>query len=247
TRTPLRGIRHSGGTIRWSSGYRGAPSGSRSSGAPLSRRVTTVRRDAARVAATPAMPRTARTNPVRPAQPSSPPDIAVSPVAAAQVTRTCGAISIVSQPMKKLGASRTAPRRGACALAATRTNRMPRPSIRQGIATPGASVLTLNHALTSACLQCDAHHVLTRTAGRTRQYGGMGVDVLERFSPATRDWFSGAFAAPTPAQSGAWDSIASGDNTLVVAPTGSGKTLAAFLWSLDRLATGPVPEDALRR
>ena len=75
----------------------------------------------------------------------------------------------------------------------------------------------------------------------------MGVDVLERFSPATRDWFSGAFAAPTPAQSGAWDSIASGDNTLVVAPTGSGKTLAAFLWSLDRLATGPVPEDALRR
>ncbi|TDB98984.1 ATP-dependent helicase [Actinomadura sp. 7K534] len=75
----------------------------------------------------------------------------------------------------------------------------------------------------------------------------MGGDVLERFSPATREWFSGAFAAPTPAQAGAWESIASGDNTLVVAPTGSGKTLAAFLWSLDRLATGPVPEEALRR
>ncbi|TDE39446.1 ATP-dependent helicase [Actinomadura sp. 6K520] len=75
----------------------------------------------------------------------------------------------------------------------------------------------------------------------------MGGDVLERFSPATRDWFSGAFAAPTPAQAGAWESIASGDNTLVVAPTGSGKTLAAFLWSLDRLATAPVPEEALRR
>ncbi|TDC71213.1 DEAD/DEAH box helicase [Actinomadura sp. GC306] len=75
----------------------------------------------------------------------------------------------------------------------------------------------------------------------------MGGDVLERFSPATRDWFSGAFAAPTPAQTGAWESIASGDNTLVVAPTGSGKTLAAFLWSLDRLATGPAPEEALRR
>ncbi|GAA0584129.1 ATP-dependent helicase [Actinomadura livida] len=71
--------------------------------------------------------------------------------------------------------------------------------------------------------------------------------MLERFSPATREWFSGAFAAPTPAQAGAWESIASGDNTLVVAPTGSGKTLAAFLWSLDRLATGPVPEEALRR
>ncbi|XRQ03506.1 Lhr family helicase [Actinomadura welshii] len=75
----------------------------------------------------------------------------------------------------------------------------------------------------------------------------MGVDVLERFSPATRDWFSGAFAAPTPAQAGAWESIGSGENTLVVAPTGSGKTLAAFLWSLDRLATGPAPEEALRR
>ncbi|GAA4324620.1 ATP-dependent Lhr-like helicase [Actinomadura luteofluorescens] len=75
----------------------------------------------------------------------------------------------------------------------------------------------------------------------------MGGDVLERFSPATRAWFTGAFAAPTPAQAGAWDSIAGGDNTLVVAPTGSGKTLAAFLWSLDRLGTEAVPEDALRR
>ncbi|GAA0220876.1 ATP-dependent helicase [Actinomadura nitritigenes] len=68
----------------------------------------------------------------------------------------------------------------------------------------------------------------------------MGGDVLERFSPATRAWFAGAFAAPTPAQAGAWESIAGGDNTLVVAPTGSGKTLAAFLWSLDRL-TAPPP------
>lgn len=75
----------------------------------------------------------------------------------------------------------------------------------------------------------------------------MAGDVLERFSPATRDWFAGAFAAPTPAQAGAWESIASGENTLVVAPTGSGKTLAAFLWSLDRLATGDVPAEPLRR
>ncbi|SNR73120.1 Lhr family helicase [Actinomadura mexicana] len=75
----------------------------------------------------------------------------------------------------------------------------------------------------------------------------MGGDVLERFSPATRAWFTGAFAAPTPAQAGAWDSIAGGDNTLVVAPTGSGKTLAAFLWSLDRLGTEALPEDPLRR
>ncbi|GAA2134865.1 ATP-dependent helicase [Actinomadura napierensis] len=78
--------------------------------------------------------------------------------------------------------------------------------------------------------------------------GAMGGDVLERFSPATREWFAGAFAAPTPAQAGAWESIAGGDDTLVVAPTGSGKTLAAFLWSLDRLAAGPAPDaDPLRR
>ncbi|GAA2853841.1 hypothetical protein GCM10010517_11730 [Streptosporangium fragile] len=59
---------------------------------------------------------------------------------------------------------------------------------------------------------------------------------LGHFTPMTREWFAGAFAAPTAAQEGAWASIARGDNTLVVAPTGSGKTLAAFLWSLDRLA-----------
>jgi ATP-dependent Lhr-like helicase len=68
-------------------------------------------------------------------------------------------------------------------------------------------------------------------------------DVLGRFSPATRDWFSGAFPAPTPAQLGAWDAIAAGSNALVVAPTGSGKTLAAFLWAIDRLATTPAPDD----
>ncbi|BCN79868.1 DEAD/DEAH box helicase [Prescottella equi] len=61
--------------------------------------------------------------------------------------------------------------------------------------------------------------------------------VLDRFSAPTREWFDGAFPAPTAAQLGAWDSIASGLHTLVVAPTGSGKTLSAFLWALDRLAT----------
>jgi ATP-dependent Lhr-like helicase len=68
-------------------------------------------------------------------------------------------------------------------------------------------------------------------------------DVLGRFSPATRDWFSGAFPAPTPAQLGAWEAITAGANALVVAPTGSGKTLAAFLWAIDRLATTPAPDD----
>ncbi|WP_225993574.1 Lhr family helicase [Actinomadura rudentiformis] len=74
----------------------------------------------------------------------------------------------------------------------------------------------------------------------------MSGDVLERFSPATREWFTGAFAAPTTAQAGAWESISGGDNTLVVAPTGSGKTLAAFLWSLDRLAASPAPDPKQR-
>ena len=69
------------------------------------------------------------------------------------------------------------------------------------------------------------------------------MTALDRFSPATRAWFTGAFAAPTAAQEGAWDAISSGRDTLVVAPTGSGKTLSAFLWSLDRLASTPVPEE----
>jgi ATP-dependent Lhr-like helicase len=68
------------------------------------------------------------------------------------------------------------------------------------------------------------------------------MDALDRFSPATRAWFEGAFAAPTAAQQGAWDAVQRGSNALVVAPTGSGKTLAAFLWSLDRIAALPPPE-----
>jgi ATP-dependent Lhr-like helicase len=75
----------------------------------------------------------------------------------------------------------------------------------------------------------------------------MVTDVLERFSPATQDWFRASFVAPTAAQAGAWDAISSGDHTLVVAPTGSGKTLSAFLWALDRLAAEPPPEEPLRR
>ncbi|MGA7148028.1 MAG: DEAD/DEAH box helicase, partial [Microbacterium sp.] len=72
------------------------------------------------------------------------------------------------------------------------------------------------------------------------------VEVLERFGPATQDWFRGAFPSPTDAQVGAWDAISHGRHALVVAPTGSGKTLAAFLWAIDRVfrekdATGADP------
>ena len=69
---------------------------------------------------------------------------------------------------------------------------------------------------------------------------------LGRFSTLTRAWFESAFAAPTPAQVGAWEAIAGGGNVLVVAPTGSGKTLAAFLEAIDRLAAAP-PVDPKRR
>ena len=62
---------------------------------------------------------------------------------------------------------------------------------------------------------------------------------LGAFSPATREWFTGAFPAPTDAQTGAWAAISSGSHALVVAPTGSGKTLAAFMWSIDRLISVP--------
>ncbi len=77
--------------------------------------------------------------------------------------------------------------------------------------------------------------------------GGPGPAGMDRFTPATRTWFAAAFAEPTPAQVGAWSSIAAGRHALVVAPTGSGKTLAAFLASLDRLLSSPPPEDKLRR
>jgi len=65
---------------------------------------------------------------------------------------------------------------------------------------------------------------------------------VSSFSPSVRDWFTQAFAAPTPAQAQAWPAIAAGEHVLVSAPTGSGKTLAAFLWALDRL--GAEREDA---
>jgi len=70
----------------------------------------------------------------------------------------------------------------------------------------------------------------------------MNTDPLAEFGAPTQAWFTGAFAAPTAAQVGAWDAIGAGQHALVVAPTGSGKTLAAFLWAIDRLFHEPTPE-----
>ena len=68
---------------------------------------------------------------------------------------------------------------------------------------------------------------------------------LAGFHPAVREWFAGAFSAPTAAQRRAWPAIARGESTLLLAPTGSGKTLAAFLVCLNRLMFGPAaPRDA---
>src|SRR5216110_997944 len=65
------------------------------------------------------------------------------------------------------------------------------------------------------------------------------MEPLAPFSPQTWEWFTRAFAEPTPAQQLGWPAIASGEHTLIQAPTGSGKTLAAFLYGLDRLASSP--------
>ena len=65
------------------------------------------------------------------------------------------------------------------------------------------------------------------------------MDSLNVFSEATREWFTRAFDAPTPAQEKGWPVIASGASTLIQAPTGSGKTLAAFLYAIDRLTSTP--------
>ncbi|MFV0534926.1 MAG: ATP-dependent helicase [Cumulibacter sp.] len=73
------------------------------------------------------------------------------------------------------------------------------------------------------------------------------ADPLARFSAATRSWFTDSFDAPTASQAGAWQSIAGGAHTLVVAPTGSGKTLAAFLSALDDVLTSPAPADRAHR
>ncbi|WP_084759423.1 DEAD/DEAH box helicase [Nocardia mangyaensis] len=70
---------------------------------------------------------------------------------------------------------------------------------------------------------------------------------MDRFSPATAQWFDGAFPEATAAQVGAWEAIAGGANTLVIAPTGSGKTLSAFLWAIDQLAQrGPAESGEVR-
>src|SRR5262249_38744147 len=58
---------------------------------------------------------------------------------------------------------------------------------------------------------------------------------MPQFQPFVRRWFEQTFKEATPPRRQGWDAIASGRDTLIVAPTGSGKTLAAFLWAIDHL------------
>jgi ATP-dependent helicase Lhr and Lhr-like helicase len=61
------------------------------------------------------------------------------------------------------------------------------------------------------------------------------MSAMPRFLPFVERWFTQTFSEPTPPQREGWEAIASGRDTLIVAPTGSGKTLASFLWALDYL------------
>ena len=76
----------------------------------------------------------------------------------------------------------------------------------------------------------DAGSMLSRPASQ-RPDGASVADFL----PFVRRWFDETFAEATRPQLEGWEAIASGRDTLIVAPTGSGKTLAAFLWALDHL------------
>src|SRR5262249_55197953 len=62
---------------------------------------------------------------------------------------------------------------------------------------------------------------------------------MPEFLPFVRRWFDATFAEATLPQREGWEAIASGRDTLIVAPTGSGKTLAAVLWPL-----APLPRRA---
>ena len=66
------------------------------------------------------------------------------------------------------------------------------------------------------------------------------------FHPLTSSWFAEVMGEPTEVQRRAWPVIAGGSHVLVSAPTGTGKTLAAFLWGIDRLATGAWPTGKTR-
>ena len=65
---------------------------------------------------------------------------------------------------------------------------------------------------------------------------------LLQFHPLIQQWFYNKFNQTTDIQDKAWHMIARNRNVLITAPTGSGKTLTAFLWSINQLVTGKLPQ-----
>jgi ATP-dependent Lhr-like helicase len=61
------------------------------------------------------------------------------------------------------------------------------------------------------------------------------MSTLREFHPLVRAWFTETLGEPSAPQQKGWPAIASGDDTLILAPTGTGKTLSAFLWELNAL------------
>lgn len=63
------------------------------------------------------------------------------------------------------------------------------------------------------------------------------ADALAPFHPTVQRWFTETIGSPSAPQRAGWPAIASGADTLILAPTGTGKTLSAFLWELNSLIT----------
>jgi ATP-dependent Lhr-like helicase len=61
------------------------------------------------------------------------------------------------------------------------------------------------------------------------------TQALKPFHPTVRAWFAESVGTPSAPQQAGWPAIASGADTLILAPTGTGKTLSAFLWELNAL------------
>ena len=60
------------------------------------------------------------------------------------------------------------------------------------------------------------------------------------FHPIIQNWFAERYGEPTDIQTLSWPRIKEAQHLLITAPTGSGKTLTAFLWALNRFATGDL-------
>jgi ATP-dependent Lhr-like helicase len=81
---------------------------------------------------------------------------------------------------------------------------------------------------------------------KDRDHINMEKDPAVLFHRGVWSWFEQQFGAPTQVQAATWPLIAAGRHVLATAPTGSGKTLTAFLWSLNRFATGALDPGATR-